>query len=68
MMGSHRPIAAVDHHDRSGDVGREIGGEEDRGADDVFRGAGASQRGVIHEGLHQLRIGGARVGVQAALR
>ena len=34
---SHRPISAIRHHDRAGDVSREIGGEEDRGADDVLR-------------------------------
>src|ERR1700676_2878630 len=32
---SDRPVAAVRHHDRSGDVGRQIGREENRGTDDV---------------------------------
>ena len=41
-----------------------IGRKEDRRSDHIFRGAGAAERGVIHEGFYQLRIGGAGIGIQ----
>src|SRR4051812_2240238 len=66
-FASHRAVAAVRHHDRAGDVTRQIGGEEDRGADDVLRLARAAERRVLHEQSHRLRIVGARGGVQRRL-
>src|SRR5205809_8001739 len=51
-----RPIAAIRHHDRSGDVSRQIGREENRRPDDILGFAGAPQRRVIDEHLGQLRI------------
>src|SRR5689334_18003664 len=53
---SDRPVAAIHHHDRSGDIGRHIGRQEDRRPDDVFGGAGASERGVVDEHFRQRRI------------
>src|SRR5262249_58043600 len=64
---SYRPVAAIRHHNRAGDIGRQIGGEEDRGADDVFRFAGTAERGVVEEYLHQLRIVGTYLGIQRRL-
>src|SRR5258707_5628348 len=63
----NRPISAVRHHDRSGDVGRQIGCEENRWPDAVFRFAGAPQRRVIDKNLRQLRIAGAHLLVQRCL-
>jgi len=40
--GSDRPVAAIGHDDGAGDIGRKVGGEEDRRADDVFGLAGVS--------------------------
>src|SRR5260370_11452951 len=54
----NRPIAAVRHHDRAGDVSRQIGGEKNRWAHDVLGLAGAPQRRVIDEHLRHPRIAG----------
>src|SRR5258707_10483082 len=61
---SYRPVSAVHHHDRPRDISRKIRREEDRGADDILRLAGAAERGVGDEGFGQLRIGGAYLFVQ----
>src|SRR3954468_8204324 len=66
-MTSDGPVAAVRHHDRSGDVARQIGGEEKRRSHDVFRLACAAERGVIHEDFHQVRIVGPHRRVQRRL-
>src|SRR3954468_24043066 len=44
---SNRTVAPVRHHDRTGHIGREIGGEEDRRTDDILRLPGAPERRVI---------------------
>src|SRR5689334_18712254 len=62
-----RPVSTIGHDDRAGDVGGEIGGEEDRGSDDILRLAGAAERSVVHEDLHELRIVGAPLSVQRSL-
>src|SRR4249920_3806653 len=56
--GTNAIGASFRYHDRAGDEGRQIGGEEDRGPDDVLRLAGAAERGVVHEDLDQVRIAG----------
>src|SRR5579872_5166897 len=53
---SNRAIAAVHHHHRSRDVGRQIRRKEHRRAHDVLGLAGAPERGVIDEDLRELRI------------
>src|SRR5689334_11910587 len=64
---SQRPVAAVGHDDRTGDVGRKIGSEKNRWSRDVLRLAGAAEWCVVEKDLHYLRIGGSHPFVQCRL-
>src|SRR5262245_7690725 len=66
-LSLNRSVAAISHDDRAGDVGREVGGEEDRRPDDVLGLSGAAERRVIQEDLHQLGIVGAYLLVERRL-
>src|ERR1700681_3289046 len=66
-LASDGAVAAIGHDDRAGHIGRKVGGEDDRRADDVVGLAGAAERGVVEEDLDQLRIGGAPLFFQRRL-
>jgi len=66
-ISSNRPIPSIRHDDRSGDIGRKVGGQENRRADDVFRLTGAAERRVVEKYLYQLRIVGAQGCVERRL-
>src|SRR5258708_6340615 len=65
--GLNRSVAAISHDDRAGDVGREVGGKEDRRSDDVLGLSSSAERRVVYEDLHELGVVGARLLVERRL-
>jgi len=45
-------IAAINHDDRAGYIGREVGGKEDRWPNNILRLSGSTERCVIDKDLH----------------
>jgi hypothetical protein len=62
-----KPLAAISHDDRAGDVGREVGGKEDRWPNDVLGLSSAAERRVVHEDPHELGVVGAHFLVESRL-